>query len=169
MIIEGYASVFNVEDSTGDVVLPGAFSGYSKSMMRYRHMPIDLGLWDYIVEDEYGLWVSGSTNDTLITKSIIDRTSLGLSIGFSPVRWDYASRGQRVIHSVHLVEISVVSNPMQPKATIFRYKGKDDDHWNVLQDPKEEVEPHLRVGTHVGTQSAHRDKPRRRIHPRIVS
>lgn len=66
--IEGYASVFGVVDSYGEVVEPGAFVDSLVSSKRQgrtikmlyqhdTHQPI--GVWDDLAEDSKGLWVKG--------------------------------------------------------------------------------------------------------------
>lgn len=66
--IEGYASVFGVVDSYGEVVEPGAFveslvknqRAGRKVKMLYQHNPSQpIGVWDDLAEDKKGLWVKG--------------------------------------------------------------------------------------------------------------
>src|SRR5262249_16901881 len=66
--ISGYAAVFNVTDSTGDVILPGAFAntlrekGAGGVRMLWQHGQTSLdpvGEWLHLEEDEYGLYAEG--------------------------------------------------------------------------------------------------------------
>ncbi|WDR02748.1 HK97 family phage prohead protease [Devosia algicola] len=94
----GYASVFNLPDDSGDVVMPGAFA---KSLKRrnadrvrllFQHDPKEpVGVWETIVEDGFGLWVKGRLvagvprADAL--RALIERGAIdGLSIGFRTIR-----------------------------------------------------------------------------------
>jgi phage head maturation protease len=65
---EGYASVFGVVDSGGDVILPGAFAASlrkrsaSAVKMLWQHQASEpIGVWSEIVEDGRGLKVKGQT------------------------------------------------------------------------------------------------------------
>jgi HK97 family phage prohead protease len=95
--IEGYGSVFNIEDQGGDVVLPGAFKKTLRAHKKNKTMPKMLwqhdprqpiGKWTDIVEDDRGLNVRGRL---LIDSDPLARTAHahlqeksidGLSIGF---------------------------------------------------------------------------------------
>jgi HK97 family phage prohead protease len=99
-VIEGYASVFGVVDSYGEVVEPGAFvDSLVKSQrtgrrikMLYQHDPHQvLGVWDDLAEDSKGLYVKGRL---LIDKSpkaaevhglLQERALDGLSIGYRTI------------------------------------------------------------------------------------
>jgi hypothetical protein len=130
-LIEGYASLFNVEDLNGDVVAPGAFRKALKSRaaaevrMLYQHAPeAPVGRWTSFSEDSRGLWARGelilsspSARDVyeLIAGGAID----GLSIGFKTVRAAAQRRGRRILEA-ELWEVSIVTFPMAPGARIAR-------------------------------------------------
>ena len=66
--IAGYASLFNVEDNGGDLVLKGAYAASlrhltkagGKVKMLWQHDPLQpIGVWDDIYEDEKCLFVKG--------------------------------------------------------------------------------------------------------------
>ena len=140
---EGYASVFDVADLGGDVVMPGAFaqslrkSGAGGVKLLWQHdgkQPI--GAWESLVEDARGLKARGRLNlavarareaHALMKQGALD----GLSIGFRPVRVtrDRAS-GLRRIHALELIEISLVTFPMLPQARVQSVKraGQDARH-----------------------------------------
>ena len=137
---EGYASVFNNTDLGNDVIKNGAFlksvrkKGARNVKLLYQHksdMPI--GVFDSIKEDSHGLYVKGR----LALKTVAGRDAYellkmgalnGLSIGFRAnpdmVSYDKRSR-KRIIKEVELMEISLVTFPMNPKATIQSVKGED--------------------------------------------
>ena len=133
---EGYASIFGVQDQGGDVVEKGAFKN-SLSLrkangikMLFQHSPSEpIGMWTDISEDKKGLKVKGK----LLTK--VNRAAEvlelmragvleGLSIGFRTIK---AMRddmtGVRFLKEVDLWEISVVTFPMLPVATITNVKN----------------------------------------------
>lgn len=136
---EGYGSVFNNTDLGNDVIKNGAFMkslkkrGYKSVKLLYQHksdMPI--GVFDSIKEDQHGLYVKGRL--ALKTQAGRDAYELlkmgaldGLSIGFranpDQVSYDKRSR-KRIIKEVDLMEISLVTFPMNPKATVNQVKGE---------------------------------------------
>jgi len=94
-------------------------------------MPI--GVFDEIVEDSHGLRVKGrlalGTTAGRDAYELLKMGALdGLSIGFrvNPKEVSYDKRkGQRVIKEVDLMEISLVTFPMNPKATVRQVKGEE--------------------------------------------
>lgn len=135
---DGYGSVFGNEDLGGDVVAPGAFK---KSLHRYKsegtlplmfwaHDPASVpGMWTEMAEDRKGLYVKGVLADTQLGNEV--RTLLGmkavrgLSIGFSvpPKGLDYDD-DTRIIKEAELWEVSIVSLPMNPRATVTMAKTR---------------------------------------------
>ena len=96
LLIEGYASLFGVEDLSGDVVRAGAFS----SAGRYRALPMllqhrpgaEIGRWVRLQEDARGLFVRGLINEK--SAACLVRNGLnGLSIGFRPLVWTVRPSG----------------------------------------------------------------------------
>ena len=137
---EGYGSVFNNTDLGNDVIKTGAFTkslserGTKGVKLLYQHksdMPI--GVFDEIVEDSHGLRVKGrlalGTTAGRDAYELLKMGALdGLSIGFrvNPKEVSYDKRkGQRVIKEVDLMEISLVTFPMNPKATVRQVKGEE--------------------------------------------
>ena len=137
---EGYGSVFGNKDLGNDVIEAGAFA---KSLKRrkpqnvkllYQHksdMPI--GVFDEIKEDEHGLVVKGrlalKTQAGAEAYELLKMGALdGLSIGFrvNPKEVSYEKRGnKRIIKEVDLMEVSLVTFPMNPQATVRSVKGEE--------------------------------------------
>lgn len=137
---EGYGSVFGNKDLGNDVIERGAFL---KSLKRrkpqnvkllYQHksdMPI--GVFDEIKEDEHGLVVKGrlalKTQAGAEAYELLKMGALdGLSIGFrvNPKEVSYDKRGnRRIIKEVDLMEVSLVTFPMNPQATVRSVKGEE--------------------------------------------
>ena len=127
----GYASVFGRLDGGGDIVMPGAFRdslvsrGADRVRLLFQHDPKEpVGLWDEIVEDRFGLKVSGRLLDGVpraasLRALIAQRAIDGLSIGFRAVRATREGRtGARRLWAVDLWEISIVTFPMMDSARI---------------------------------------------------
>lgn len=144
-VIEGYASVFGIEDNGGDVVMAGAFANSLKGRsgagvkMLWQHNPDQpIGVWDEIREDEKGLWIKGrlltevqkgKEAAVLMAAGAIE----GLSIGYRTLRSKNGDGSQRILEEVELWEVSVVTFPMLPEATAA-LKGAD------LEDVKAKLE-----------------------------
>ena len=139
-MFEGYASVFNNADLGNDVILSGAFTkslkktGAKGVKLLYQHkadMPI--GVFESIEEDKRGLKVRGKLAlQTQMGHEAYELMNMGaldgLSIGFrvSPKGQSYDAKGKRrMIKEVELMEISLVTFPMNPKAKIRSVKGDE--------------------------------------------
>jgi hypothetical protein len=135
-VFEGYASLFNVPDSAGDVVMPGAFAaslarrGPQGIRMLFQHEPSQpVGTWLELRENARGLFVRGrlvaevqkaEELGRLLQESAID----GLSIGFRAVlaTRDRLTR-QRRLMKIDLWEISLVTFPMLEGARVTALAG----------------------------------------------
>lgn len=126
VLIEGYASVFGKPDLSGDVVRAGAFA---RSLARRPEVPLLIshretakaGRWVRAVEDGYGLFVRGLIEGAAGI-DLVRGGARGLSIGFFPRVWSPRVTGGRDLIEVDLVEISLVSEPMQ-RAALFQVMG----------------------------------------------
>lgn len=132
--IEGYASLFNEADQSGDVVLPGAFAAALEQLksqgrhvkMLWQHDPHQpIGVWDEVREDHKGLFVrgrllpgvqKGAEAMELIGAGAID----GLSIGYKTRRSEKKAAG-RHLAEVDLWEVSLVTFPMLPQARVAHH------------------------------------------------
>ncbi len=122
--IWGYASLFDEVDQQGDQVARGAFLNslqkrpVSEVKMLWQHDPAKpIGVWDSIDEDERGLLVSGH----IITEIEAGREALallragavnGLSIGYRTLVSGKSEKTGRILKSLDLWEISLVTFPM---------------------------------------------------------
>jgi Escherichia/Staphylococcus phage prohead protease len=139
-LIEGYASVFDRTDQSGDRVRKGAYanslrdtnsSGRSVKML-WQHDPAQpIGIWDDIHEDGKGLFVrgrilteiqKGAEALVLLRAGAID----GLSIGYRTMRAEKAAAG-RILHEIELWEVSLVTFPMLPEARASNSSGCEDE------------------------------------------
>ena len=127
---EGYASLFSIPDLAGDVIAPGAFGrslscrAFGDIKMLYQHDSTQLlGVWQVLREDSTGLFARGRLLLeiprvreiwTFMRAGVLN----SLSIGFRAVRARPLRGGARLLSEIHLVEVSVVTFPMQPAARL---------------------------------------------------
>lgn len=139
--VDGYASVFNLLDRGGDIVLPGAFK---KSLaewkrkkqpvpMLWHHDPSDpIGVWTELVEDEKGLKVQGQlildVPQAQNVRALMKGGAVkGISIGYRTKEADIDRQtGARKLKVVELWEASLVTFPMMPEAQVTAVKGEFD-------------------------------------------
>lgn len=126
MIIEGYAALFGVADQMRDVVRAGAFAS---SLHRSPRLPMLVehdarlmaGEWIDVHEDGRGLFLRGEIRDDMPgaarAKRMIARGIDGLSIGFVPIVQHRSASG-RLLSEIDLLEVSIVTHPMQPQARL---------------------------------------------------
>ena len=138
--IVGYASLFGHADQGGDVVAPGAYAaslarlreaGRSVKML-WQHDPTKpIGVWDHVIEDKKGLYVSGRILQdvqagaeavALLEAGAID----GLSIGYRTIAAEKSGKG-RVLSEIDLWEVSLVTFPMLPEARVTQSCDEQDD------------------------------------------
>lgn len=122
----GYAAIFDRPDRGGDVVRKGAFLG---SLKRGEAVPLlwqhragaVIGLVQHLSEDGRGLRVIaelGTSEDARRAARLIESGKLdGLSFGYR-VRQAGAAGGLRELRELDLIEVSLVAEPMQPKARV---------------------------------------------------
>ena len=132
---EGYASLFGLPDLGNDIVAAGAFRdsiakrGLLGVKMLWSHDPAQpIGVWDFLKEDQRGLFVRGRLNlavakarevHALMKSGAVD----GLSIGFKTVRSRRdAKNGGRTLEKIDLWEVSIVTFPMLPQARVSTVK-----------------------------------------------
>lgn len=127
----GYASVFHEADSGRDVVMPGAFDralregGGSLPLLWQHEAREPIGRVERLGVDARGLRVIGQV--ALGTRRGRDAAALmraqaltGLSIGYRVRRFEVdRKRRLRRLWDVDLIEISLVTFPMQPRARVL--------------------------------------------------
>ena len=134
---EGYASVFNNKDLGNDVIRRGAFlesiSERSPKGVKllYQHKSDEpIGVIDSLEEDSKGLKIKGRlAMGTQKGKEVFEIMKMGaldsMSIGYrlKPDGYKYDPKEKRrIIKSVDLMEISLVTFPMNPKAKVTKVK-----------------------------------------------
>ena len=153
-VIEGYASVFDVIDEQGDIMLPGSFTRTINAWAaKGRPVPV---LWQHdafapiaattsITEDDRGLRVRAQlVMDVQRAREALALAKAGvlggMSIGFSvpklasdgqpAVVWD-DERDARLFREVRLWEYSLVTFPANEEATITSVKEIETPEWAV--------------------------------------
>lgn len=135
----GYAAIFNNADLGRDVIMPGAFAKSlqqrpaGKVKMLFQHDPSEpIGIWMDLAEDQKGLRAKGKlildTTKGRETHALMRAGAIdGLSIGFRTLkdRFDRA-KGIRYLEELDVPEISVVTFPMNPRATVSTVKSDDE-------------------------------------------
>ncbi len=117
MRFAGYAAVFDRVDRGGDVVRKGAFGRVARAVpLLWEHKGQAIGRVDYVREDARGLRVIGRVTDKRAAAWLRERAVTGLSFGYR-VR-SAAGNAPRELTGLELVEVSLVSFPMQPLARV---------------------------------------------------
>ncbi len=123
----GYAAVFDRPDSSGDIVRKGAFAravaagGKGLPLLWQHDAAKPIGVIEEIAEDARGLRVIGRLNENAAVAKeaaalLAERAVDGLSFGYR-VRGAVEGRN-RQLTDLDLVEVSLVTFPMQPLARV---------------------------------------------------
>lgn len=124
----GYAAIFRKRDSGGDTILPGAFKGSLerrlaeglKLPLLWQHRPDQrIGWVESAGEDERGLRVVAKLDaaDSAQARALRDGTVDGLSFGYRVLK-GRALPGGRELDDLEIIEVSLVTRPMQPLARV---------------------------------------------------
>lgn len=149
---EGHGSVFNNEDSYGDVVVPGAFSKTLEEhkaagtlpAMLWQHNPAEpIGVYSEMREDQRGLYVKGrllmeTAKGREVHAMLKAGAVRGLSIGFMTRAWEWKDE-TRIVKDVDLWEVSLVTFPANKLAGVNDVKNS-----GPLPTTERELEKFLR-------------------------
>lgn len=122
MRFAGYAALFDRVDRGGDVVRAGAFAralktGAGAVPLLWQHEPgRPIGRIEYLREDRRGLRVIGRLVDGDAAALLKEGAVRGLSFGYR-VREAKGEKPRELV-DLELVEVSLVTFPMQPKARV---------------------------------------------------
>ena len=125
----GYAALFDRPDRGGDVIHKGAFA---KALGRAREVPLlwqhkagaVVGKIEHLSEDKRGLRVIAALGDERASRLLGSGKVDGLSFGYH-VREAKSAGGLRELIELDLVEVSLVANPMQPRARVHALERSD--------------------------------------------
>ncbi|MCH4152240.1 MAG: HK97 family phage prohead protease [Sphingobium sp.] len=122
----GYAALFDRQDRGGDIIRKGAFARAiawwkgRKIPLLWQHRPDSpIGVIESMAEDERGLRVIGRVRadaPAQAAEMLKGGQVNGLSFGYRVARAD--GRFPRILKDLDLVEVSLVTFPMQPGARV---------------------------------------------------
>ena len=143
MRFSGYASVFGMVDAYGDTIDPKA---YDKTLidrdrpirMRWNHYGPVIGKWTNMFVDEKGLFVEGELTPGHSTAidvyaSLKHGSIDGMSIGYIPVQSKQLADNRRLLQEIKLIEISVVEEPADLRATVGSVKSALDSCQSIKE------------------------------------
>ncbi|MEI6641164.1 MAG: HK97 family phage prohead protease [Novosphingobium sp.] len=130
----GYAAVFGKRDTGGDVIVPGAFAatlaaraaaGLRLPLLWQHRTGQRIGWVDVAEEDRHGLRVIASLSPGAgpAAKALAEGAVNGLSFGYR-VRDAAPQGGGRQLRALDLIEVSLVTRPMQQLARVHYVDSK---------------------------------------------
>ena len=132
---EGYGSVFDSNDLSGDTVLKGTYvdsikKGLPSMFINHNHGMIPPGDFVEASEDSTGLLLKGKidlnhSDGPSLYSAMLRKAMKGLSIGapLSSLVFEKKTTGGRIISKMNLKEVSVVTWPMEEQAQISIVKS----------------------------------------------
>lgn len=150
-VVEGYVAAFNNRDLGGDVILPGAFDaslagGHTVRFLRQHDHSKVLGTVLELKADAHGLHGRFKISRTPLGEETYQLLKDGaldsFSIGYLPDEAEHKDGGVRELKQLTLLESSVVSLPMNPRALVTAVKAHPngaadvpfDALWQQLRD-----------------------------------
>jgi HK97 family phage prohead protease len=135
--ISGYASVFDVVDCHGDVVVKGAFRNALENFKKRRKIPkllwqhdiaFPIGVVDDVFEDNYGLFIKSrlllDVPKAVEIYSLLKNKAInGLSIGYK-IKDSYFNDNVQYLTDIELLEVSIVTFPACELAVIENVKSE---------------------------------------------
>lgn len=134
VLFEGYASTFNDVDRHDDIVMPGAFraslSKRTPKLLSQHDMRKPIGKIDEVFEDSKGLFIKGRMpKENSLVKDLEPLLRMGaidsFSIGFNITDVEFRDDGVRLLKEIDLWEVSFVTIPANPRATLTSVKSVD--------------------------------------------
>ena len=180
-VFSGYASTFGNVDNGNDIVAKGAFTKSlaerpaTKVKLLSQHKTDEpIGIFTEMFEDSKGLFVKGrlalGTQKGRETYELMKMGAIdGMSIGFraNPEKQTYnESKRTRTLNEVQLLEISLVTFPMNERATVQSVKGdKSIREWEtILRDSGSLSRSEAKVGAKALMEALyHRDDDQKQL------
>ena len=120
----GYAALFGITDGAGDTIVKGAFakalSDGAQFPLFWQHNAAQrIGTVEALAEDERGLRVIARLDaaDSRAADLLARREVSGLSFGYRARGFERVPDG-RVLRDIELLEVSLVTHPLQPGARV---------------------------------------------------
>lgn len=125
MRLAGYAALFGIADAAGDTILPGAFARTllerkNALPLFWQHRPHQrLGWVELAEEDGRGLRVIARIDRTRsrAAAALLSGEANGLSFGYR-ARGFRRTRQGRELEDIELLEVSIVTHPLQHGARV---------------------------------------------------
>jgi len=128
----GYAAIFDKPDRGGDVIRKGAFKRglgqKSEVPLLWQHeRGAVIGRIESLEEDKRGLRVIASLDDAKLAAGVENGTLVGLSFGYRVRSGRPGKANLRELIDLDLVEVSLVTIPMQPLARVHALDDQSVD------------------------------------------
>ncbi|WP_353218331.1 HK97 family phage prohead protease [Sandarakinorhabdus sp.] len=129
--VAGYASVFDVADRSGDVVARGAFADAAAPIpLLWQHRTNEpIGIVESLAEDGRGLRIMArivGQGRGLEAAALVKAGAItGLSFGYRVKAASPARTGRR-LDRLELVEVSLVTFPMQREARVLGWQEESE-------------------------------------------
>ena len=125
MRLAGYAALFDVADGAGDTIRKGAFARTLAERkealpLYWQHNPEQrIGTVELAQEDARGLRVIAriDNSESRAVTELVSRSTNGLSFGYR-ARGYRRVPGGRLLEDIELIEVSLVTHPLQPLARV---------------------------------------------------
>ena len=125
MRLAGYAALFDVADGAGDTIRKGAFARTLAERQEalplyWQHNPEQrIGTVELAQEDARGLRVIAriDNSESRAVTELVSRSNYGLSFGYR-ARGYRRVPGGRLLEDIELIEVSLVTHPLQPLARV---------------------------------------------------
>ena len=123
--LAGYAALFDVTDGAGDTIRRGAFARTLAERQEalplyWQHNPEQrIGTVELAQEDARGLRVIAriDNSESRAVTELVSRSTNGLSFGYR-ARGYRRVPGGRLLEDIELIEVSLVTHPLQPLARV---------------------------------------------------
>lgn len=122
--LAGYAALFDIADGGSDTIRPGAFARTLAERERplpllWQHAGPPIGTIESVAEDRKGLRVIARIDSAehRAAQLLRDRAVSGLSFGYRARGYRRLPRG-RLLEDIELLEVSLVTHPLQPRARV---------------------------------------------------
>lgn len=123
--IEGYLALYGKVDDRPDYITDTAFNSLEEGTrpMLWQHNAEEvIGVWHSFDKDRKGIFVKGELADTEkgneVKKLAKMKAITGLSMGFTPIDFEYEDNGNRLLKRVDINEGSIVTFPAIKNARI---------------------------------------------------
>ncbi|QZH76370.1 MAG: HK97 family phage prohead protease [Erythrobacter sp.] len=125
MRIAGYAALFDIADGAKDTIRPGAFSRTLAERkvplpLYWQHRPDQrIGTVELVEEDARGLRVIAliDNSGSRAVSALLAKAVNGLSFGYRARAFRHSPAG-RVLEDIELLEVSLVTHPLQHGARV---------------------------------------------------